>query len=105
MKWSNNDSGLTAALPGSNRLLTAGLIAISMAVFASCASQAPLDDAYHWEDSAPAKHTTQPTQTTQTTYTSVPSVPSSPSSATAPSEPSLQYLTIQDTTVTVRIKK
>ena len=77
-------------------------------ILSACASQAPLDDAYHWEDSAPAKHTTQPTQTTQTTqttYTSVPSVPSSPSSATAPSEPSLQYLNIQDTTVTVRIKK
>ena len=54
---------------------------------ASCASQAPLDDAYHWEDKTPSKYTPQPTQATQTT------------------EPTLHFLNIQDTTVTVRIKK
>ena len=46
-----------------------------------------IDDAYHWQDKTP---------TTQTT-------PSS--EAPAPSSPSLEYVNVQDTTVTVRINR
>ena len=66
---------------------------------ASCASQAPLDDAYHWEDKTPSKYTPQPTQATPTTPTT------QSTQATQTTEPTLHFLNIQDTTVTVRIKK
>jgi hypothetical protein len=54
----------------------------------ACATQAPLDDAYYWPD----KHvkSVQPAQDTN---------------SPAPATPSIEYTNIQDTTVTVRIKK
>jgi len=81
---SNNDSGLTALAVS---LLTA--IAVSF-VACNTVQLAPLDDAYYYPDKqeAPAPEPTQPSQ------------PSQP-------EPSSQveYVNIQDTTVTIRIKK
>ena len=83
MRKSYNDSGLTAKR--SYRLLTAGLTAILMAVISSCASQAPLDDAYYYPDKK----------------ASVPSTPSTTSSTT----PTMEIVSQQDTTITVRIKR
>ena len=74
MRKSYNDSGLTAKR--SYRLLTAGLTAILMAVLSSCASQAPLDDAYSWPDKE-HKHEKE----------------------------KIEYLNVQDTTVTIRINR
>ena len=48
---------------------------------ASCASQAPLDDAYYWPD--------KKAQSTQTT----------------PNNQKIEYLNVQDTTVTIRVNK
>ena len=67
-------------------------------VLAGCSTTQPLciDDAYHWQDKTPTTQTTPSTQNTQTT-------PSS--EAPAPSSPSLEYVNVQDTTVTVRINR
>ena len=82
MRKSYNDSGLTAKR--SYRLLTAGLTAILLAVLSSCASQAPLDDAYYWPDKK-----AQSTQITPNT----------------PNNQKIEYLNVQDTTVTIRINR
>jgi len=61
----------------------------------SCASTQlpPMDDAYYWPSSSvPTTQTTEPAQITQTTE---------PTSVT----PTIEYLNIQDTTVTIRIKR
>jgi len=56
----------------------------------ACASQAPLDDAYYYPDkSAPSYSNSQNVQNT----------PSNPNAS------SIEYLNVQDTTVTIRIKK
>jgi hypothetical protein len=89
MSRSYNDSGLIAKR--SYRLLAVGLTALAV-FMASChtASQVPMDDAYYWPDNA-APIRTAATQTT-------PSTPTTPASA-------IEYTNIQDTTVTIRIKR
>ncbi len=99
MMKSNNDSGLTAKR--SNRLLAAGLTAVlTAAFFAACstANSIPIDDAYYSPEvekgdlptpSVPVTHVNQTTQTTSNT----------------PTTQSIEYLNVQDTTVTIRIKK
>ena len=84
---SNNDSGLTALAVS---LLTA--IAVSF-VACNTIQLAPLDDAYYYPDKqeAPAPEPTQPSQ---------PSQPSQPKPSSQ-----VEYINIQDTTVTIRIKK
>ena len=79
MRKSYNDSGLIAKR--SYRLLAAGLTAILMAVLSSCASQAPLDDTYYW----PEKRQKQEQK--------------------AQEQDPIEYLNIQDTTVTIRINR
>ena len=77
-------------------LATWCLVTLSLCYgFASCASQAPLDDAYHWEDK-PA-HTT-PIESGTSSATSQ-------ASSTSPASPSLEYINVQDTTITIRIKR
>ncbi len=89
MSRSYNDSGLIAKR--SYRLLAVGLTALAV-FMASChtASQVPMDDAYYWPDNA-APIRTAATQTT-------PSTPTTPAST-------IEYTNIQDTTVTIRIKR
>ena len=58
----------------------------------SCASQVPLDDAYYYPDK-----TAQSTQSIQSTS-------SSPSAQTKPG-PTMEIVSQQDTTITVRIKR
>ena len=95
MRKSYNDSGLTAKR--SYRLLTAGLTAILMAVLSSCASQAPLDDAYYWPDKKAAAQTAASSE----------SVSSSPaqSNSSESSVPPMEIINRQDTTITIRIKR
>lgn len=54
---------------------------------ASCASQAPLDDAYYWPD--------KKAQSTQST----------PITPNTPNNQKIEYLNVQDTTVTIRVNK
>ncbi len=88
MSKSNNDSGLTAKR--SVRLLAAVLSAVAVSM-TSChtTSQAPLDDAYYWPDKS--VHT-------EHSESSTPSAPSTPSIP-------IEYTNVQDTTVTIKIKR
>lgn len=99
MMKSNNDSGLTAKR--SNRLLAAGLTAVLTAAFftaCSTANSIPIDDAYYSPDiESPAPATTFAPKT---------AAPASQTTQTTPATPkqSIEYLNVQDTTVTIRIK-
>ena len=88
---SNNDSGLTALAVS---LLTA--IAVSF-VACNTVQLAPLDDAYYYPDKQEAL-TPEPAQNNQSTQINQ----STPKTQSAPS---VEYVNIQDTTVTIRIKK
>ena len=96
MRKSNSHSSLIAKR--SNRLLAAVLTAIALCL-ASCQTTTviPIDDVYYWD-----KHE-QNTPTTQTAPND-PKDPKDPKASTAP-KASLEYLNVQDTTITVRIKK
>ncbi len=76
-------------------------IGIMALVLAGCSTTQPLciDDAYHWQDKTPTTQKTPSTQNTQNTQ----NTPSS--EAPAPSSPTLEFLNVQDTTVTVRINR
>lgn len=63
-------------------------------VLGACGVQAPLDDAYHWEDR---------TSTTSTSSTS--SEPSQQVVGPKPVQPTLEFTNVQDTTITVKIHR
>ena len=64
----------------------------------SCASnQVPLDDAYYWPDKSAVSTNTQTTTTTTTTQTTANSVKQQ--------APSVEFISVKDTTVTVKIKR
>ena len=88
MKQSYNDSGLTAKR--SYRLLAAGLTALAVMCGCSSTQQIPLDDAYY----RPGK-TVPPREPSSTSSTSLTSSPT----------PAIEYVSVQDTTITVRIKR
>ena len=76
-----------------------GLTAIAVLFTACAASQLPpIDDAYHWSDKTPVSQTA-PTSPNPQNIPNTPNIPNSPTTST------LEYLNIQDTTVTIRIKK
>lgn len=67
-----------------------------VAVLSSCAtSQAPLDDAYYYPDKSANTTVTADDSSNQ----------SNPSVSERQSTPVVEYLNVQDTTITVRIKK
>ena len=72
------------------------VLLISAAFFAACstANSIPIDDAYY-----------SPQVESPASATATPSSSSSQSSASSASSPSIEYLNVQDTTVTIRIKK
>ena len=77
-------------------------VGLLLFILTACASQAPLDDAYHWMDKAEQ----MAAAAAQTAQQSAPSTSSSSSTSSAtPTAPSLEYTNIQDTTITVRIKR
>ena len=72
----------------------------------SCASnQVPLDDAYYWPDKSAVSSNTPTTTitTTQTTHT-VQTVQTT-SNSVKQQEPLVEFITVKDTTVTVKIKR
>ena len=83
-------------------------VGLLLFILTACASQAPLDDAYHWMDKAEqmAAAAAQTAQQSAQSATSASSTSSTSSSSSAtPTAPSLEYTNIQDTTITVRIKR
>jgi len=77
-----------------------GLLCAIALCLASCktAKLPPLDDVYYW----PEKTTNQPNTP------SAPSTPSAPGQSNTPGSPKnskIEYLNVQDTTVTIRIKR
>ena len=77
-------------------------VGLLLFILSACASQAPLDDAYHWMDKA-EQMAAAAAQMAQQSATSTSS--SSSSSSATPTAPSLEYTNVQDTTITVRIKR
>lgn len=70
-----------------------------LAFLSACSStHFTVDDAYHWDDNRSAAATTE-TSSGSTGSTSI------PSGETRGEAPSLEYTNIQDTTITVRIKR
>ena len=63
--------------------------------FAGCASQLPLDDAYYWPDKKAAVTESKPVADNPVT--------DNPSQAT--NSPSIEIISQQDTTITVKIKR
>lgn len=83
-------------------------IGIMALVLAGCSTTQPLciDDAYHWQDKTTTVSTSQSSSTTSTTPSTpntqnTPSTPETP----APASSTLEFLNVQDTTVTVRINR
>lgn len=80
-------------------------VGLLLFILTACASQAPLDDAYHWMNKAEQ----MAAAAAQTAQQSAPATSSSSStsstSSTTPTAPSLEYTNVQDTTITVRIKR
>lgn len=80
-------------------------VGLLLFILTACASQAPLDDAYHWMDKA-EQMAAAAAQTAQQSATSTSSSSSASSTSSAtPTAPSLEYTNVQDTTITVRIKR
>ena len=77
-------------------------VGLLLFILTACASQAPLDDAYHWMDKA-EQMAAAAAQTAQQSATSTSS--STSTSSATPTAPSLEYTNVQDTTITVRIKR
>ena len=71
-------------------------------------SQAPLDDAYYWPDKEPVEQkeqkSKQPSETTVITTTTTTTTQSTSVIVTTPSTP-IEYTNVQDTTVTIKIKR
>ena len=87
-------------------LVTWCLVTLSLCYgFASCASQVPLDDAYHWPDKSAITATPETASPASSTSHSSASSATSQDSSTSPASPALEYINIQDTTITVRIKR
>lgn len=77
------------------------ILSLFALALAGCSSmQLYVDDAYHWEDKTPSSLKTQTTPKTQSSQ-NTPSTPETPASET----PTLEFLNVQDTTVTVRINR
>lgn len=65
----------------------------------------PVDDAYHWPDKAPQIVSVTP-NTSKYSESSESSESSKPSeSSEIPVSPRMEYVNVQDTTITVRIRK
>jgi hypothetical protein len=74
-----------------------GLMSIGL-VACGTVGKAPIDDAYYWPDKTQPAQVSQPAQVTQTARPATTSQP-------VQTGPSIRYTNVQDTTVTIRIKK
>ena len=69
-------------------------------ILTACASQAPLDDAYHWPD----KTANTAVSETQSASAVQPMEAAQPTQ-TSPIRPTMEIVSAKDTTITVRIKR
>lgn len=69
-------------------------------ILTACASQAPLDDAYHWPD----KKANTVVSETQSAVAVQPTEAAQPTQ-TSPIRPTMEIVSAKDTTITVRIKR
>lgn len=66
----------------------------------------PIDDAYHWPDKTVSATSTTPTTPANRNTSENSTEPSVSQTSQASSEtPKMEYINVQDTTITVRIKK
>ena len=79
-------------------------ILFALALTGCSSTQIYVDDAYHWEDKTPSSSKTQATAP-KTPSSSSPAPEKNPESTPAPETPTLEFLNVQDTTVTVRINR
>ena len=75
-----------------------GLLSIGL-VACSTVGKAPVDDAYYWPEKVEVSQSS-PTSSARPTST-----PSQPAQQPVQTGPSIRYTNVQDTTVTIRIKK
>ena len=77
------------------------ILSLLALVLAGCSTTQPLciDDAYHWQDM-----TTTVSETPKTTSSSS-GAPLKKAEEKTPASPTLEFLNVQDTTVTVRINR
>jgi hypothetical protein len=72
----------------------------------SCASnQVPLDDAYYWPDKSAVSSNTPTTTTTTTQTTHTVQTVQTESNSVKQQAPSVEFISVKDTTVTVKIKR
>lgn len=69
-------------------------------ILTACASQVPLDDAYHWPDKTAKTGTTE----TQSAPAGQPVEAAQPTQ-TSPTRPTMEIISAQDTTITIKIKR
>ena len=82
------------------------LMAIAICAFGLTAcgvSNLAIDDAYHWEDRTPQR--TNTSSTTSSTSSDSSTSSSGSDISTSPTTPELEYVSVQDTTITVKIKR
>lgn len=63
----------------------------------------PIDDAYHWPDKTVSATSTTPANKNTSENSTEPTVPPTPQASSE--TPKMEYINVQDTTITVRIKK
>lgn len=72
----------------------------------ACGVQAPLDDAYHWEDRTPSYSSASTSSANTTSTSSATSAQEKPAaSESKPAQPTLEFTNVQDTTITVKIHR
>ena len=83
------------------------IVFIGAILLTGCATSnvAPLDDAYYWPDKNTETTTVVSTQATQTTTSSVVKQAEGSNSKTTSNSVGIEYTSVQDTAVTIRIKR
>lgn len=92
------------------------IIGMCVLGLSACGVQAPLDDAYHWEDRTPSYGSASTSSSTTSNVSTSSANTTSTSSATSaqekpaaseskPAQPTLEFTNVQDTTITVKIHR
>ena len=81
-----------------------GIIGLCVLGLSACGvNHLMIDDAYHWEEKSSYK--VQPSTPAVNSTPGSSSQPSNLTQSSEPNEPVLEFLNVQDTTITVRIKR
>lgn len=82
------------------------IIGMCVLGLSACGVQAPLDDAYHWEDRTPSYSSASTSSANTTSTSSATSAQEKPAaSESKPAQPTLEFTNVQDTTITVKIHR